>query len=57
MIFPDNSASWEPTGGFEEGEGMIPEIGRGVPLIKVFGVGGGGLQRGQPHVQRKAARR
>ena len=31
MIFPDNSASWEPTGGFEEGEGMIPEIGRGVP--------------------------
>ncbi len=42
MIFPDNSASWEPTGGFEEGDGMIPEIGRGVPLIKVLGVGGGG---------------
>ena len=42
MIFPDNSASWEPAGGFEEGDGMIPEIGRGVPLIKVVGVGGGG---------------
>ena len=42
MIFPDNSASWEPTGGFEENDGMIPEIGRGVPLIKVAGVGGGG---------------
>ena len=42
MIFPDNSASWEPAGGFEEGDGMIPEIGRGVPLIKVMGVGGGG---------------
>ena len=41
MIFPDNSASWEPAGGFEEGDGMIPEIGRGVPLIKVMGVGGG----------------
>ena len=42
MIFPDSSASWEPAGGFEEGDGMIPEIGRGVPLIKVMGVGGGG---------------
>ena len=42
MIFPDNSASWEPAGDFEEGDGMIPEIGRGVPLIKVMGVGGGG---------------
>jgi cell division protein FtsZ len=42
MIFPDNSASWEPTGGFEENDGMIPDIGRGVPLIKVVGVGGGG---------------
>ena len=42
MIFPDNSASWEPAGGFEESDGMIPEIGRGVPLIKVVGVGGGG---------------
>ncbi|MDE2682592.1 MAG: cell division protein FtsZ [Chloroflexota bacterium] len=42
MIFPDNSASWEPAGGFEESDGMFPEIGRGVPLIKVVGVGGGG---------------
>ena len=42
MIFPDSSASWEPAGGFEEGDGMVPEIGRGVPLIKVMGVGGGG---------------
>ena len=42
MIFPDNSASWEPTSGFEEAAGLIPELGRGVPLIKVIGVGGGG---------------
>ncbi len=42
MIIPDNSASWEPANEFENGDGMIPEIGRGVPLIKVMGVGGGG---------------
>ena len=42
MIFPDNSASWEPAEGFDETDGLIPEIGRGVPLIKVLGVGGGG---------------
>jgi cell division protein FtsZ len=42
MIFPDNSASWEPAGGFEDPDGLMPEIGRGVPLIKVLGVGGGG---------------
>ena len=42
MIFPDSSASWEPAGSFEQGDGMIPEIGSGVPLIKVLGVGGGG---------------
>lgn len=42
MIFPDNSASWEPGNGFEEGDGLIPDINRGVPLIKVMGVGGGG---------------
>ena len=41
MIFPDNSASWEPAEGFDETDGLIPEIGRGVPLIKVLGVGGG----------------
>ncbi len=42
MIFPDNSASWEPAERFEETDGLIPGIGRGVPLIKVLGVGGGG---------------
>ncbi len=42
MIFPDNSASWEPGERFDETDGLIPEIGRGVPLIKVLGVGGGG---------------
>ena len=42
MIFQDNSASWEPPSGFDETDGMVPEIGRGVPLIKVLGVGGGG---------------
>ncbi len=42
MIFQDNSASWEPPSGFDETDGMFPEIGRGVPLIKVLGVGGGG---------------
>lgn len=42
MIFPDNSASWEPADRFDETDGLIPEIGRGVPLIKVLGVGGGG---------------
>ena len=46
MIFPDNSASWEPAERFDETDGLIPEIGRGVPLIKVLGVGGGRLQRG-----------
>ena len=42
MIFPDNSASWEPAERFDDPDGLIPEIGRGVPLIKVLGVGGGG---------------
>ena len=42
MIFPDNSASWEPAERFDETDGLIPEMGRGVPLIKVLGVGGGG---------------
>ena len=42
MIFPDNSASWEPAERFDETDGLIPGIGRGVPLIKVLGVGGGG---------------
>ncbi len=42
MIFPDNSASWEPPERFDDTDGLIPEFGRGVPLIKVLGVGGGG---------------
>lgn len=42
MIFADNSASWEPAERFDDTDGLIPEIGRGVPLIKVLGVGGGG---------------
>ena len=42
MIFPDNSASWEPAERFDETDGLIPGMGRGVPLIKVLGVGGGG---------------
>ena len=42
MIFPDNYASWEPAEHFDDTDGLIPEIGRGVPLIKVLGVGGGG---------------
>ena len=38
----ENSASWEP--GTEGGDitSMVPELGGGVPLIKVVGIGGGG---------------
>ena len=42
MIFHDDSASWEPGSGFDESDGLIPDMNRGVPLIKVMGVGGGG---------------
>ncbi len=38
----DNSASWEPGSNLNEHPNMIPEIARGVPLIKVLGLGGGG---------------
>ncbi len=38
----DNSASWEPSSDFGEQSNLVPEIARGVPLIKVLGIGGGG---------------
>ena len=41
MVF-GNSASWEPGNEHNESANSMPEIARGVPLIKVLGVGGGG---------------
>lgn len=41
MVF-GNSASWEPGRDTNESYNSMPEIARGVPLIKVLGVGGGG---------------
>ncbi len=38
----DNSASWEPSGDLSENLNLVPEIARGVPMIKVLGIGGGG---------------
>ena len=39
----DNSASWEPNGEIgERPSNLMPEIARGVPMIKVMGIGGGG---------------
>ncbi len=38
----DNSASWEPSGDLNENLNLVPEIARGVPMIKVLGIGGGG---------------
>ena len=38
----DSSASWEPGNETVDQSELLPEIARGVPLIKVFGVGGGG---------------
>ena len=38
----DNSASWEPSGDPNENLNLVPEIARGVPMIKVLGIGGGG---------------
>lgn len=37
-----SSASWEPGDDFKATPVPTPEIGRGVPLIKVVGIGGGG---------------
>ena len=41
MVF-GSSASWEPGRDNNENYNAIPEIARGVPMIKVMGVGGGG---------------
>ena len=41
MVF-EHSASWEPLANPNDPLSMIPEAGGGVPLIKVFGIGGGG---------------
>ena len=38
----DSSASWEPGDETTDQSELLPEIARGVPLIKVLGVGGGG---------------
>ena len=38
----ENSASWEPGHDISEHSELMPEIARGVPLIKVLGIGGGG---------------
>ena len=38
----DNSASWDPGNVIREHSDLMPEIARGVPLIKVLGIGGGG---------------
>jgi cell division protein FtsZ len=39
----DNSASWEPNGEIgDRPSNLMPEIARGVPMIKVLGIGGGG---------------
>ena len=38
----DSSASWEPGDETADQNELLPEIARGVPLIKVLGVGGGG---------------
>ena len=41
MVF-GSSASWEPGKDNNDSYNAMPEIARGVPLIKVMGVGGGG---------------
>ena len=41
MVF-GSSASWEPGRDRNDSHNAMPEIARGVPLIKVLGVGGGG---------------
>ncbi|MCH8107050.1 MAG: cell division protein FtsZ [Chloroflexi bacterium] len=38
----ENSASWEPAKNLDDGAIPVPEIGGGVPLIKVVGIGGAG---------------
>src|SRR5918999_1650160 len=41
MVF-NNSASWEPGSEMNDPSNLVPEIARGVPMIKVLGIGGGG---------------
>jgi cell division protein FtsZ len=41
MVF-NNSASWEPGSEMSDPSNLVPEIARGVPMIKVLGIGGGG---------------
>jgi cell division GTPase FtsZ len=38
----ENLASWGPSSAMNDPTDLIPEIARGVPLIKVLGIGGGG---------------
>ena len=38
----ENSASWEPNNELSDSLNLVPEIARGVPMIKVLGIGGGG---------------
>jgi len=38
----ENSASWEPALEHDDSAATVPELGGGVPLIKVVGIGGGG---------------
>ena len=38
----ENSASWEPALELDDSAATVPELGNGVPLIKVVGIGGGG---------------
>ena len=38
----ENSASWEPALEHDDSADTAPELGGGVPLIKVVGIGGGG---------------
>ena len=38
----ENSASWEPALEHDNPAATVPELGGGVPLIKVVGIGGGG---------------
>jgi cell division protein FtsZ len=38
----ENAGSWEPGNEINESVNLVPDIARGVPLLKVMGIGGGG---------------